>query len=102
MIFKKNCFRRNEFKIPRLTASTPEMFWKMYLYPPFSLFSLSQFEYKHTFLQTGYIEKLIEKKIYETKINHKIVKVLHSRGEPSPNPQDVNLYLFLPNANEGA
>merc|ERR1719244_2359390 len=28
-------------------------------------------------------------------------QVLHSRGEPSPNPQDVNLYLFLPNANEG-
>merc|ERR1719244_2062239 len=43
----------------------------------------------------------MEMKLFASLIILLTCQVLHSRGEPSPNPQDVNLYLFLPNANEG-
>merc|ERR1712212_1140223 len=43
----------------------------------------------------------MEMKLYASLIILLTCQVLHSTGEPSPDPQDVNLYLFLPNENEG-
>merc|ERR1719244_2484533 len=43
----------------------------------------------------------MEMKLFASLIILLTCQVLHSRGEPSPDPQDVNLYLFMPNENEG-